>query len=74
MNSLLLGIAGSSILIGGYKYYKYCQDEKEYKKLSDIFQNYESNKLLKEYDLKKDNKDEYEPFRVIQFESLSEMT
>ena len=68
--ALILSLAGSAIGITGYKYYQDYQKDQEYKKLYEIFEEYNSKKILIDYDDKIST--EYEPFRVIHFESLDE--
>ena len=78
---LLLGFVASSLGLGGYKYYEYWLKEREYEKLYKIFEEYDYKKVIWEFDDDKNFsdfssnrlKDEFEPFRVIHFESLSEI-
>lgn len=72
MNSLIvLGLVSSSIGLAGYKYYKYCEADREYEKLLESFRYYDSDKLIIEHSERLD--DEYAPFRVIYFESVCDI-
>lgn len=69
--TIILGITAGSIgLISGIKYYDHLKKEREYKKLYDSFIEYDTNRKVTFYDL--DNKDTYDSFRVIHFESIED--
>jgi flagellar biosynthesis/type III secretory pathway M-ring protein FliF/YscJ len=78
---ILLSLTASSLGLAGYKYFQYWTKEKEYEELYKIFEDYDKEKVV--YELEEERilanisnrrlEDEYAPFRVVYFESISEM-
>lgn len=68
--SIILLTTGTLGLVTGLQYYEYLKRKREYEQLYKSFLDYDLDNLVIEYDIREKN--EYEPFRVIKFESLED--